>query len=110
MTGVAHFRRRLDQQIRVFSTVRRMALETGTNGSRAMEKITGGESLVTMGAEYIRSNHKARVGALVMAVVTAFFGEGGVYRALLDPLLLFLFDLYFILGGLNMIIAAVLLR
>lgn len=88
----------------------RMAFKAGADGSGAVEKITGRESLVTMGAEEVCSNDKAGVSALVMAVVTAFFGEGGVDGALLDPLLLFLSGLLFILGGLNVIIPAVLLR
>ena len=65
---------------------------------------------MAMGAEEIRCNHEAGISAFVMAVGAAFFGEGGVYGALLDTLLLFKLGCKFLLCGLNMIVPAVLLR
>lgn len=86
MTGIAYLLQRLDQQVQLISAMGCMAFETGTDSRRAMEEIAGGETLVTMGAESIRGNYEAGVGALVVAIVTAFFGKGGMNGVMLNAL------------------------
>ena len=87
MTGIADVRRRFKQQARVIGAMGRMAFEAGADRSRSMEEIAFRKPFMAMGAELVCRNDEAGVSTLVMAVVTAFFGEGGVLGSLLDSLL-----------------------
>ena len=109
MAGVADVCYRFDQQSRVVGSMGQMAFEAGTDRRRAMKEVTEGVPLMAVGAEEIRRNHVAGVGAFVMAVVAAFFGEGGVRGTLLYSLLLLQFGRHILLSGLDMVITTVLL-